>query len=68
MNVDFPAPFGPVRPYRRPIVNVVVTSSKSTFDPNRIETLLTEIMREKLWRKKTAVPQAPTIRAESPPS
>jgi hypothetical protein len=44
MNVDFPAPFGPVRPYRRPVEKVVVTSSKSTFDPYRMETLLTEIM------------------------
>ncbi len=44
MNVDLPAPLGPVRPYRRPAENVVVTSSKSTFDPYRMETLLTEIM------------------------
>jgi hypothetical protein len=44
MNVDFPAPLGPVKPYRRPEENVVVTSSKSTFDPYRIDTLLTEIM------------------------
>jgi hypothetical protein len=45
MKVDLPAPLGPVRPYRRPAENVVVTSSKSTFEPNRIETLLTAIMR-----------------------
>ena len=44
MKVDLPAPFGPVRPYRRPAENAVVTSSKSTFDPNRIDTPLTEII------------------------
>src|SRR6266851_1300223 len=44
MNVDLPAPFGPVRPYLRPAENVVVTSSKSTFDPNRIDTPWTEII------------------------
>jgi hypothetical protein len=44
MNVDLPAPFGPVSPYRRPTENIVVTSSKSTFDPNRMDTPLTEIM------------------------
>jgi hypothetical protein len=44
MNVDFPAPFGPVKPYRRPAENVVVTSSKRTFDPNRMDTPVTEIM------------------------
>jgi hypothetical protein len=44
MNVDFPEPFGPVRPYRRPVANAVVTSSKRTLDPNRMETPLTEIM------------------------
>ncbi len=33
MNVDLPAPFGPVRPYRRPAMKVVLTSSKSTFEP-----------------------------------
>jgi hypothetical protein len=44
MNVDLPAPFGPVRPYRRPEENVVVTSSKSVFEPYRIDTPLTEIM------------------------
>ncbi len=44
MNVDLPEPLGPVRPYRRPSENVVVTSSKSTFDPNRMETSLTVIM------------------------
>jgi hypothetical protein len=44
MNVDLPAPFGPVNPYRRSAENVVVTSSKRTFDPNRMETPLTEIM------------------------
>ena len=49
MNVDLPAPFGPVRPYRRPVVNVAVTSSKSTFDPYRMETLLTEIMNSKFY-------------------
>ena len=42
--MDFPAPFGPVSPYRRPAENVVVTSSKSTFDPNRIDTPVTEII------------------------
>ena len=58
MNVDLPAPFGPVRPYRRPAENVVVTSSKSTFEPNRMETLLTEIMnldvRETVEKKAVA--------------
>src|SRR4051812_37734674 len=44
MNVDLPAPFGPVKPYRRAAENVVVTSSKRTFDPYRIETPETEIM------------------------
>src|SRR4026207_727417 len=44
MNVDLPAPLGPVRPYRRPAENVVVTSSKRIFEPNRIDTPLTEIM------------------------
>src|SRR5258708_1809984 len=44
MNVDLPAPLGPVSPYRRPVENVVVTSSKSTFDPNRIDTPWTEII------------------------
>src|SRR5476649_2949991 len=45
MNVDLPAPFGPVRPYRRPDEKVVVTSSKRTFDPNRIDTPWTEIIK-----------------------
>jgi hypothetical protein len=45
MNVDLPAPFGPVKPYRRPAENIVETSSNNTFDPNRIDTPLTEIMR-----------------------
>jgi hypothetical protein len=44
MNVDLPAPFGPVRPYRFPAENVVVTSSKRIFDPYRIDTLLTVII------------------------
>src|SRR5688500_8242740 len=44
MKVDLPAPFGPVSPYRRPLENVVVTSSKSTFDPYRMEMPWTEIM------------------------
>ena len=43
MNVDFPAPFGPVKPYFRPDENVVVTSSKRTFDPKRMDTPLTVI-------------------------
>ena len=38
MNVDLPAPLGPVRPYRRPSENVVVTSSKRIFEPYRIDT------------------------------
>jgi hypothetical protein len=45
MKVDLPAPFGPVNPYRRPAENVVVTSSKRIFDPYRIDTPLTEIMK-----------------------
>jgi hypothetical protein len=44
MNVDLPDPLGPVNPYRRPDEKVVVTSSKSNFEPYRIETPLTEIM------------------------
>jgi NADPH-dependent F420 reductase len=48
MNVDLPAPFGPVSPYFRPAENVVVTSSKSTFDPNRIDTPWTEIIERSL--------------------
>jgi hypothetical protein len=51
MNVDLPAPLGPVSPYRRPEEKVVVTSSKSTFEPNRMETPLTEIMRASLYRE-----------------
>jgi len=47
MNVDFPAPLGPVSPYLRPVEKVVVTSSKSTYEPYRIETSLTEIISEK---------------------
>jgi len=43
MNVDFPAPFGPVKPYFRPDENVVVTSSKRIFDPKRMDTPLTVI-------------------------
>jgi hypothetical protein len=39
-----PAPFGPVNPYRWPDLKVVVTSSKSTFEPNRMDTPETEIM------------------------
>ena len=44
MKVDLPAPFGPVSPYRRPAEKVVVTSSKRTFDPNRIDMPWTEII------------------------
>ena len=44
MNVDLPEPLGPVSPYRRPSENVAVTSSKSTFDPNRIDTPCTAII------------------------
>jgi hypothetical protein len=44
MKVDFPDPFGPVRPYRRPFIKVAVTSSKSTFDPYRMDTLWTAII------------------------
>src|SRR3954462_48652 len=44
MNVDLPAPLGPVRPYRRPFETVALTSSNRTFEPNRIDTPLTEIM------------------------
>jgi len=50
MNVDFPAPFGPVKPYFLPDENVVVTSSKRTFDPKRMDTLLTVIMNLRLYR------------------
>jgi hypothetical protein len=51
MNVDFPAPLGPVRPYRRAEENVVVTSSKRTFDPNRIDTPWTEIIARQILEK-----------------
>jgi len=44
MNVDLPAPFGPVNPYRRPAENVTVTSSNKTFEPNRMETPCAEII------------------------
>jgi hypothetical protein len=44
MNVDLPAPFGPVSPYRRPAENVVVTSSKRIFEPYRIDTSCTVII------------------------
>ena len=44
MKVDLPAPLGPVKPYRRPAEKVVVTSSKSVFEPYRIDTPLTEIL------------------------
>ena len=50
MNVDFPAPFGPVKPYFRPDENVVVTSSKRIFDPKRMDTPLTVIMNLRLYR------------------
>jgi len=50
MTVDFPAPFGPVNPYFRPDENVVVTSSKRTFDPKRIDTPLTVIINLRLYR------------------
>ena len=33
INVDFPAPFGPVKPYRFPGVNAVETSSNKIFAP-----------------------------------
>ena len=42
IRVDLPAPLGPVMAYRRPAEKVVVTSSKSTRAPYRIETLFTE--------------------------
>src|SRR5215212_8105228 len=45
MNVVLPAPLGPVRPKRRPGVKAVDTSSNRIFAPKRMETLLTEIMR-----------------------
>jgi hypothetical protein len=44
MNVDLPAPLGPVNPYRRPTWNVVDTSSNRTLEPYRMETFETEIM------------------------
>src|SRR5688572_31112975 len=55
MKVDLPAPLGPVRPYLRPDENVVLTSSNSTFEPNRMDTPLTEIthpplLEDSLWR------------------
>ena len=50
MNVDLPDPLGPVKPYRRPGENVVVTSSKSTLLPYRMETPLTEIMNWLFYR------------------
>ena len=44
MNVDLPAPLGPSSHIAGPLENVVVTSSKSIFEPYRIVTPLTEIM------------------------
>src|SRR6267154_3934089 len=44
IKVDLPAPFGPVIAYRRPAINVVVTSSNSTRAPYRIDILLIEII------------------------
>ena len=43
MNVDLPAPLGPVIAYRRPERNVAVTSSNKMRAPKRIVTSLTDI-------------------------
>ncbi len=42
IKVDLPAPLGPETAYRRPAINVQVTSSKRTRGPNRMDTLFTE--------------------------
>src|SRR5512137_127937 len=44
MKVDLPAPFGPVRPNRRPGANVTFTSSNSFLGPKALVTSWTEIM------------------------
>src|SRR6202521_108858 len=42
INVDLPAPLGPDTAYRRPAMNVQVTSSNSTRGPKRMDMLFTE--------------------------
>src|SRR6266849_530466 len=42
IKVDLPAPLGPDTAYRRPAMNVQVTSSNSTRGPNRMDMLFTE--------------------------
>lgn len=44
MNVDFPAPFGPVRPKRLPGPKEQVTSSNSLWPPKLLLTLSTTII------------------------
>src|SRR5215472_15155970 len=51
MNVDLPAPFGPVTAYRRPAIKVVVTSSNKTRPPKRIVTFSTEIITLQFYRE-----------------
>src|SRR6266540_7490526 len=64
MKVDLPAPFGPVKPYRRPVENVVVTSSNRTFEPNRIDTPLTEIMKEAVLPGHKGLEEPPIVTYE----
>jgi hypothetical protein len=45
MNVDFPEPLAPIRPYRFPFEKVTEISSKRGFDPNWMEILDVEIIR-----------------------
>jgi hypothetical protein len=43
MNVDFPEPLAPIRPYRFPFEKVTEISSKRGFDPNCMAMLFVEI-------------------------
>src|ERR1700760_1030330 len=53
INVDLPAPFGPLIAYRRPVRNVHVTSSNSIRAPKRMEMLLME-SKDTLWYRESA--------------
>lgn len=44
MNVDLPAPLGPVSPYRYPGLNLTETLSNNVRDPYSFETSLTTII------------------------
>ena len=53
MNVDLPAPLGPVKPYLRPDKKAVDTSSNKILAPKRMETLLTVITGEYYFTLKS---------------